>query len=217
MGWVGIVLDNGRMTAHVASGIAALVDQASADGPVAVVGIDMPIGLPDNGPRQADQLARQAVWRLRSSVFMTPTRSALGCSDHASASARNRELTGQGMSIQAYGLKPKLLEVDGWARQAAVDVVEVHPEVSFAHLAGAPLDVGKRTHDGVVRRRKLLREAGIVTDEELGTVGRGVGVDDVLDAAVVAWSAHRVAVGCAVTMPDPPEVFSDGWPAAIWS
>jgi predicted RNase H-like nuclease len=37
----------------------------------------------------------------------------------------------------------------------------------------------------------------------------------VLDAAAAAWSARRVAAGTAVLLPDPPEVFSDGWPAAI--
>ncbi|MPY80432.1 MAG: DUF429 domain-containing protein [Actinophytocola sp.] len=215
-GWVGVVLDGDRATAHVASGIADLVEQASVDGQPAVVGVDMPIGLPDHGPRQADQLARRAVGRLRSSVFTTPTRPALEAPDHRTASARNRELTGKGVSIQAFGLKPKLLEVDQWVRRAAVNVVEVHPEVSFARLAGAPLDVGKRTHFGVARRHELLREAGVTLEGVLGAVVRGVGVDDVLDATVVAWSARRVAAGCAVAIPDPPEVFSDSWPAAIW-
>ena len=39
--------------------------------------------------------------------------------------------------------------------------------------------------------------------------------DDVLDACAVAWTAHRHAVGEARSLPDPPEVFSDGIPAAI--
>jgi predicted RNase H-like nuclease len=38
---------------------------ADTDGPVAVVAIDMPIGLPDRGRRQADVLARKAVGALR--------------------------------------------------------------------------------------------------------------------------------------------------------
>jgi predicted RNase H-like nuclease len=44
----------------------------------------------------------------------------------------------------------------------------------------------------------------------------GAAVDDVLDAAVVAWSGRRVLSGQADSLPDPPEVFSDGWPSAIW-
>jgi predicted RNase H-like nuclease len=35
-------------------------------------------------------------------------------------------------------------------------------------------------------------------------------IDDVLDAAVAAWSARRFAKGEATSMPDPPEVFIDG-------
>ena len=33
----------------------------------------------------------------------------------------------------------------------------------------------------------------------------GVVADDVVDAAVVAWSARRVANGTALSLPDPPE------------
>lgn len=205
------------MTAFSAADIGDLVALAEADGPIAVVGIDIPIGLPDRGRRRADVLARQAIGRLRSSVFMTPVREALEASDHRTASERNRTLAGEGVSIQAFGLRPKLLQVDRWVRQAACRVVEVHPEVGFAELAGAPLDVGKRTWAGMDLRRRLLGDSGIVLDTDLGPAGRRAGVDDVLDAAVAAWSARRVARGEAVARPDPPEVFSDGWPCAIWS
>jgi predicted RNase H-like nuclease len=42
-------------------------------------------------------------------------------------------------------------------------------------------------------------------------------VDDVLDAAAVAWTADRVARGTARHAPDPPERFSDGIDCAIWT
>lgn len=216
-GWVGIVLAGAQVSAVSAADIGDLIELAEAGGPVEVVGIDIPIGLPDRGRRTADVLARQAIGRLRSSVFMTPVREALEASDHRTASERNRALAGEGISIQAFGLKPKLFQVDRWVRQAACRVIEVHPEVSFAELAGAPLDIGKRTWTGMELRRKLLTGGGIVLDGDLGPAGRRAGVDDVLDAAVAAWSARRVARGEAVPRPDPPEVFSDGWPCAIWS
>jgi len=133
-GWVGVALDDVR--AYVAGTIGELVEQAEADGPVEVVGIDIPIGLPDNGRRQADVLARQAVGTLRSSVFMTPVRAALEAPDHRTASAINREHAGEGVSIQAYGLRTKLLQVDAWVRAGDRRVVEVHPEVTFAQLGG---------------------------------------------------------------------------------
>jgi predicted RNase H-like nuclease len=251
--------------------------------PIAVIAIDMPIGLPDNAPRQADLLARAAIGRLSSSVFTTPVRAALQAPTHAEAVLINRELTGQGLSIQAYGLRAKLFEVDEWLTRATTQVderpartttrldkpdgrattrlderldrattrlderdgpaiarvgepvsgaitrvgepvgraitrvVEVHPEVSFAYLAGAPLTVRKSTWAGAERRRALLADAGIPLCGDLGLAGYAVGVDDVLDAGAAAWSALRVAEGKALSFPDPPETFADGRPAAIWA
>jgi hypothetical protein len=43
------------------------------------------------------------------------------------------------------------------------------------------------------------------------------GVDDVLNAAVAARTALRVASGQARPVPDPPETFGDGLPCAIWT
>jgi predicted RNase H-like nuclease len=216
-GWVGIALAAGRVSGYVAGTIEQLVASAQADGPLAVVGIDMPIGLPDKGRREADILARQAIGSLRSSVFMTPVRTALDAADHHTASARNRQLAGEGISIQAFGLRPKLRQVDRWVRQTPCRVVEVHPEVSFAHLAGLPLTTRKHTWAGARLRHELLTTVGIALDGDLGAAGRQAGVDDVLDAAVCAWTARRVALGQARSLPDPPQVFSDGLPCAIWS
>ena len=61
-----------------------------------------------------------------------------------------------------------------------------------------------------------LQAQGFDLSGELGPLGWHAGVADVLDAAAVAWTAMRVATGRAHSLPDPPEVFSDGWPAAIW-
>jgi len=65
-------------------------------------------------------------------------------------------------------------------------------------------------------RRRLLATAGLRLCGDLGLAGLDVGVDDVLDAAVAAWTARRVLAGEAVSLPDPPERFGDGLPAAIW-
>ncbi|HEX2298182.1 MAG TPA: DUF429 domain-containing protein [Pseudonocardiaceae bacterium] len=216
-GWVGIALDDDHAVAYVAMTIGELAGQAESDGPVTVVAIDIPIGLPDNGHRQADTLARQAIGPLRSSVFVTPVRAAIEAPDHATASAHNRSLAGAGISIQAFGLKPKLLQVDQWIRHTHHRVVEAHPEVSFAELAGAPLELRKHTWAGAERRLRLLAEAGITLTGDLGDAGTQAAVDDVLDAAACAWTARRVARGEARSRPDPPERFSDGLPCAIWS
>jgi predicted RNase H-like nuclease len=219
VGWVGMLLDD---TGAVAGSVLApSVAQAYADaavlagGRLAAVGVDIPIGLPNGGPRQADLLAARALGPRRSSVFATPVRAALAAPTHAEGSAINVAATGKGMSMQAYRLGPKVLDVDAWCRGVEVAVREVHPEVSFAELAGGPLPYPKKTWAGQARRRSLLRDAGVVLGDALGPADR-VPVDDVLDAAVAAWTARRVALGTARSLPSPPEDVGDGWPAAIW-
>ncbi len=216
-GWVGIALAGQGCSAYVVGTIHELVGRVETDGPLALVAIDIPIGLPDRGHRQADLLARKAVGALTSSVFMTPVRSALDAPDHRTASARNHAVTGKGISRQAFSFKPKVYEVERWIRETHHRVVEVHPEVSFARLAGAPLTVGKNTWAGAECRRQLLAAAGVLLAGDLGEAGRRVAVDDILDAAVAAWTARRVLTGQAQARPNPPEVFSDGLPCAIWS
>lgn len=215
-GWVGILLSEEPPRAIFATTVTALVADAETDGTLAAVGIDMPIGLPDAGRRTADVLAKEAIGPLRSSVFMTPVRAALRAEDHATASAVNSALAGEGVSQQAYALRHKLFEVEELLAATTTRVVEAHPEVSFARMNGGPLRARKSTWAGAELRRLLLADQGIPLFGDLGTAGRSAGVDDVLDAAAAAWTARRVASGCAVALPDPPEVFSDGRPAAIW-
>jgi predicted RNase H-like nuclease len=209
-GWVGVLLDD-PVRGLVAGDIGALV---AAAGPVDVIGIDIPIGLPDAGPRQADLLGRAELGARRSSLFVTPVRAALLAPTHGAAVAANRAATGVGVSIQAYGLGTKILQVDAWLRGRPGRVVEVHPELSFAAMAGAPLAERKHSWAGATRRRALLAAAGIDVPGDLGAAG-AVPVDDVLDAAAVAWTAARVAGGTARSLPDPPEVLADGIAAAI--
>ncbi len=214
-GWVGALLVPGapRPRVVVAPTIEALVETVRAELDVQVVGIDIPIGLPDSSIRQADVLARRALPGRASSVFTTLTRPAYLADDRAAADAVNRGLSGQGVGAQAFALRAKILEVDAWLRsRPTVDVVEVHPEVSFTTMTGGPLP-GKRTPEGQQARLEALGAAGVARPSVLK--GSGYAPDDVLDACAVAWSAHRRATGEARWLPDPPEVFSDGIRAAI--
>ena len=223
--WVGVVLEDRpgvrrdvvstTVTGVVGPTITDVVRAAERSGEVDVVAVDIPIGVPARGPRQADVLARRVVGPRRSSVFPTPVREALEAPDHAAAVRVSRELTGVGLSRQAHALGPAMLEVEAWARTAVVPVVEVHPEVSFAVLAGAPLSWPKKTWAGARARLDLLAGAGVHVPADLGPAA-AVPVDDVLDAAVAAWSARRVRRGEAVSFPDPPEDLG-GIGAAIWA
>jgi predicted RNase H-like nuclease len=219
-GWVGIALSGGEARAYFAPGIQELAGRAAADGPVLVIAIDIPIGLADAGRRRADVLARKALGGRWPSLFITPVRAAVEAADYQAAAAENRRLAREGLSRQAFALRAKILDVDQWLQAgspAPARVVEAHPELSFAAMAGAPLRSRKITWAGAVQRRALLAQAGIVLGGDLGLAGEQAGVDDVLDAAATAWTARRVSEGSARCLPPSPEVFSDGISAAIWT
>jgi predicted RNase H-like nuclease len=213
-GWVGIRLQaDNSVVAFCANNIAELV---AVVGSVSVVAIDIPVGLPLTNSRDADDLARAVLGQRRSSVFPKPPRQALEAETYADANAINRELLGKGLSKQSFNLAPKILEVDRWLPTTPLRVVEVHPEVSFAKLYGAPLPDSKKTWAGFQMRSQLLASGGIDLTGDLGLSGARVGADDVLDAAIAAWTAARVANGNAECIPDPPEVVEGGRRAAIY-
>ncbi|WP_168929466.1 DUF429 domain-containing protein [Nocardioides sp. GY 10113] len=213
-GWVGI---SGDLRGYFGATIADVVAAADDEGRVSVVGIDIPIGLSSSGPRVADQVVRRLVGARASSVFATPVRAALEAPTHAEATALNVAATGKGISQQAFALRHKILDVDRWLPSAGRTVLEVHPELGFATAAGAPLRHPKSTWAGGEERRAILAAVGLTVPAELGTAGAMAGVDDVLDAAIVAWTAQRYADGRATCHPDPPEDLGGGVSAAIWA
>lgn len=212
-GWVFVRLEDGAFAAAALH--ANFTDGVAAAADAAVIGVDMPIGYPPSPdqPRAADVEARTMLKRRASSVFPVPPRAVLAAPDWATANQRSRALTGRGLPRQSFALAPKILEVEGVAAQDA-RVHEVHPEVSFCALGGRPL-ASKRQWNGHAERRALLAAAGIWIPGALGEVGT-VAADDILDAAVAAWSAGRIAAGEAVSLPSPPELDEDGRPIAIW-
>lgn len=209
-GWAGVLLGADGSTAGVFVADLAAVDALD----VAGVGIDIPIGLADDHVRAADAEARRLLGPRRSSVFMTPVRSAFAADDHAAASAANRAATGKGISIQAWGLREKVLAADAWSRTTRQRHWEVHPEVAFMLLRdGTPCEHPKTTWAGQQERREALATAGIELDD-VGEVGTLAAADDVLDAAAVAWSTRRLVAGEGRAWPDPPERYP-GWPHPV--
>jgi predicted RNase H-like nuclease len=103
------------------------------------------------------------------------------------------------VSAQGWALRTSILDVD---RVRDPRVHEVHPELSFAVLAGEPLLFAKRTWNGQRERVRLLASAGIEVPDRLDA--GLVAADDVLDAAVTAWSATRIARGEHLILPDEP-------------
>ena len=183
-----------------------------------VVAIDIPIGMP-TGPesRQADTTARKALGERRSSVFRTPIREALEAGTYAQGNAISKARTGKGMSRQAFALRPKILEVDEWISKAPCPIFEIHPEVCFTQILGAPAKFYKKTASGAWERRQALQRAGIGLDRLLAQHFSRVHDDDILDAAAAAWSAARLRDGLALSFPDPPDIGPQGRLVAIWA
>ncbi|MEK6272846.1 MAG: DUF429 domain-containing protein [Actinomycetota bacterium] len=196
-GWVGVALRDGRFAMAVAR--RGLKDLLSALSAARVVAIDMPIGLPTNGPRACDEEAREFLGPRRNSVFLAPPREVLTANTHERATALGAELTGTGVSQQAYGLRHKLLELEPIAAEDD-RVFEVHPEVSFREMAGTEVAHPKTTWNGQALRRNWLKEQGITLPDEIGDAG-SVPPVDLLDAAAAAWSAARIQSGRALPLP----------------
>jgi predicted RNase H-like nuclease len=214
-GWVGVAPDPDRPRAYSASTLGELIARAEVDGPVQVVGVDIPVGLAERGWRSADLEARARLGPRRASLFLTPVRAALEAPAHATAVRLNRAATGQGCSRQAYGLRTKILEVDALVRAGEDRVLEVHPELTFTAMAARPPAHGKKTWAGQRERLGLLADQGLRLDELAGDPGRAA-PDDVVDAAAVAWTARRRQAGTARPVPDPPERVA-GRDRAIWA
>ena len=121
----------------------------------------MPLGLLDSGWREADLAARGLLGPRRSSVFPIPPLAVWEQASYQAASQRCRELTGQGFSIQAWGLRAKLLKAGRYRETCRHPFYEVHPELAFSAMAGAPLAHSKHTEAGRDQRRALLSLAGI--------------------------------------------------------
>lgn len=161
------------------------------------VGVDMPIGLPSSGPRPADVEARARLGPRRSSLFPTPVDAVLDAVDYRDACERSRAACGKAISVQVWNLVPAIRQVrDAVVGQPEGRFVEVHPESSFVALAGEPLP-SKKTDDGVAARCAALRPVIPDLDRLLADPPARVGIDDVLDALVVTWSAARRVAGTA--------------------
>lgn len=93
-GWLRLERDlaGGAVAAAAFASAAELFADAAA---FRVIGIDVPIGLSDDGPRRCDQLARALVRPRGSSVFPAPVRAVLEAVDHADACARSRAASGR--------------------------------------------------------------------------------------------------------------------------
>ena len=212
-GWVAVLYDTDgpRWTPRFHP---TFVDAISSYPHVSCIGVDMPIGLVERGWRKCDLEARERLGVRQSSVFNPPDRRLFDIPAHREATARSVELERGGISVQTFSILPKIAEVNRAMSPLLQNwIVEVHPEVSFAALAGGPLAGGKGKSEGFDERAALLSAGlGIVIPTRRETSARVLeaDADDVLDALVAAWSAKRMVEGLAERIPAEPEVDSQG-------
>ena len=179
---------------------------------LAVIAIDIPIGLLEKGARDCDQEARKCLGFGRaSSVFTAPLRSLLSIANYREACDARFQIEGKQLSKQAWNIFPKIRQVDELLRQnptLQTRVREVHPEVCFYELAGRnPMRHNKKTLAGIEERRQLLAPVfGSCLDAALAQrKALASGTDDVLDAFAALWTAERIALGQAYTLPADPQ------------
>lgn len=196
--WVVVVLEDGCfLSAFVRPCVEDVVRELDD---FSVLALDIPIGLPQATlHRECDVAARTFVGKRSSSVFHTPHQAVLEAGTYREANRLSKKCHGSGISAQAYALRSKILEVHPIAARDP-RLVEVHPEVSFCAIKGGTLDFAKRSWNGQMERRALIRSQGIVLPDQLSDAGI-VAADDLLDAAAAAWTARRIATGTAEVLP----------------
>ncbi len=231
-GWIAVLLDVGEAHAPRVAVRAAMTEILDLPEDPAVVGVDMPIGLPDKliGPGRACEVAvRRHLKDRQSSVFAIPARAAVMESDDyrgACAIAAANSEPPRRVSKQAFHLFPKIKEIDALLR-ARPDlrnrVFETHPEVCFRHMnGGEPASLPKKVKSrvnpaGMEERRGFLLAVGFPADflEAGRKPPRPAAADDFLDACATAWTARRILRGEAACYPDPPPRDAFGLEMAI--
>jgi predicted RNase H-like nuclease len=205
-GWLAVVVDlAARRGEWVLAPDATTVLGLVREHDLAALAIDIPIGLPAADRRPADALARARLGARGCCVYPAPPRAVTRIGEYRAANARSRELTGKGLSKQAFYLGERIADVDDVITpDDQARVVECHPELSFAELAGAPL-VSKKTAAGRGERRELLATWLADTERLLDAVPRPATAADAADALACAWTAERWARGIASRLPEVPD------------
>jgi predicted RNase H-like nuclease len=191
-GWVAVRVEGSKRELHLLESFSELLalrfDRA---------GVDMPIGLPDEGDRVCDLEARALLRPHASRVFTGARRGLWDVPSHADANRVLKARGEAGVSIQLWSLGPKILEVDtAVTPRLQARVREAHPELVFLRLNfGRPLP-SKKSVEGIALRARLLRREGFTELRQwLQASNPGVKADDILDACAAAVAARDFGKG----------------------
>ena len=212
-GWLCIEELNDGLRVFIARNIRDAVDLLPLG---TLIGIDIPIGLPNDDSRQCDIEARRLLGARGVCVFPAPLRVTLENTTDATSyevakqTQRRHHTRGKGISQQAWRILPKIREVDVFLRadvKRAEQILEVHPEVCFAQWNGAtPISSNKKGAPGKAARAALIDDIWPMQRErlldELKQTDRGrFEVDDLYDAFAALWTMRRYRAGHSRTLP----------------
>lgn len=177
-----------------------------------IVVIDIPIGLTNNKTeRECDLGARRVLGSKRgSSVFRVPCEDAVYCTTYDECSAKNFEITGKRVSMQGWGIVPKIREVDTYIKshKPKFTLIESHPEVAFWSLNHEQtLSNSKKDDNGIKERLNILKQHQ-KNAEEIYKDGRqkfsrkDLANDDIVDAICMAVIAYYKSNNLVKTLPE---------------
>lgn len=174
--------------------------------PWALAAIDIPIGIPEKGAREADIEARKFIGPRRNSVFPCPIRPALAASTWQEACDITFEQDGRKISQQTFAILPKIRDIDTCIRSAKLQqrFFEIHPEVSFAAWNGSPTLCSKKSAYGEEQRRMLIAKhfgGDAFASVVLQVSEHGAEIDDIADAFAALWTANRRFNGISEKLP----------------
>lgn len=183
--------------------------------PDSVVVVDTPVGLVEraaDGARRCDVEARRLLGSRGASVFPAPPRVALTAGSYAEAKALGP------MNLQTFGILRKVADVDQAMSPATqLRVREGHPELTFREIAnGAGPLRPKTSADGMAQRTRLLAKLGLDVQTLIERRPSGAGIDDVLDAAAMVWTAARISRAQARAIPSDAQLDARGLRMEIW-
>ncbi len=173
-GWVAAIASDDGRDAPLIRVVPRFADLFARGVVPELVAVDMPIGLPDRvtgSGRGPEQAVRALLGARQSSVFSIPARRAVEATDYweACTLALAASDPPRKVSKQGFHLFPKIREIDGLLRSEPdlrEHVFEIHPELAFRTMRGAPLLHPKKIKgainpEGMTERRSLLIAAGI--------------------------------------------------------
>ncbi|WP_254273212.1 DUF429 domain-containing protein [Haloarcula marina] len=183
--------------------------------------VGLPIGLVESGDpvRRCDELARSVLGPRSVAVFDPPVREATRKRRYSTANRVHERKSGQRLSEAAFEVSDGIAMCDELLQEvpeAAAVVREAHPELCFRAFADEPLECPRETAGGYAERMRTLAHydrdaAPTVQRAAADTTGTSVTIADVLDAVVLAYTAHPDE-GELRTLPADPPTDATGLP-----